>query len=218
MSLQLPGLSFGTGEPTTVEIEFLDSADTPLYIIKGEVFSQTMPMRKENTFYPDGLTGSDKYIKTVRIKAGESGMTLKLFESPEANLPKMILFMKAGFIMSNNQPIDISVFEAEEHRDTDLFNLHWYSRDLKKMTQLKGMHVGKIELYVHRDVNQNLVPKGIFGIVGAADSSTPAQALNAVIYDSSKIHSNNVAVVPENPNTRPVQMVVLNPAGSQFPS
>ena len=218
MSLQLPGLSFGTGEPTTVEIEFLDSSDSTLFLLKGEVFSQTLPMRADNSFFPDSLTGAQKYVSKLRIKAGESGMTLKLFDGPTSAVPKLMVLMKTGFIMGSAGPIEIDFTGGDDHQTTSEAEINWYNRDTNEMTQMKGMHIGKIELHVERYISAPLVPVKAFGAI-SVENNSPAQVMNSAAGSPSLINSNNVAVLPA-PVSSPqnFQMAMMNPIGSQLPS
>lgn len=171
MSLQLPGLGYGTGEPTTVEIDFLDDSNAPLYTLKGEVFVQTLPMQADNVFIPDKLTGSQKFVRKIRIKAGESGMTLKLFDSPTASVPKLLVIMKAGFLMEDNKSIDIDVMDGDEHQSIRQAEINWYNRDKREMQRLRGLHVGKIELHVERKGNEVQQPMFKFGMISAPQSN-----------------------------------------------
>lgn len=216
MSLQLPGLSFGTGEPTTVEIEFLDADDNVQYLIKGEVFSQSLPMRADNSFFPDSLTGTQKFISKLRIKAAESGLTLKVFETATSTVPKLLVLMKSGFIMANNQPIDIDFASGDDHQTTSEAEINWFNRDLNEMARTRGIHIGKVELHVERHINAPLVSVKTFGPIGVDTSNNPVQAMNSVVNGASAIPSSNVAVLPASPNQHNLPMVLLNPPGTQI--
>ena len=171
MSLQLPGLNYGTGEPTTVEIEFLDSSNNPIYTLKGEVFVQSLPMQANSMFIPDKLTGTQKFVHKIRIKAGESGMVLKLFDSPTASVPKLIVLMKEGFLMTNNEPIEIDVMNGDNHQTIKQAEINWYNRDLAEMTRQRGLHVGKLELHVERIENAPLQPIYKFGMISSPQNN-----------------------------------------------
>ena len=184
MSLQLPGLSYGGGEPTTVEVDFLDDANNPIYTLKGEVFVQSAPMQANSVFLPDKLTGKQQFVRHIRIKAGESGMVLKLFDSPTASVPILMLLMKAGFLMSNNEPIDIDVMSGDEHQTIQQAEINWYNRDVAEIQKMKGLHVGKMELHVERTESAPLQPVFKLGVVSNQQSSllypeTMMMAVNA---------------------------------------
>lgn len=171
MTLQLPGLSYGSGEPTTVEVDFLDSADTLVYTLKGEVFIKTYPLQANSLFIPDKITGTQKYVKKLRIRAGESGMVLKVFDSPTASVPKLMLLMKAGYVMANNQPIEIDFMGGDDHQTIQQAEINWYNRDLLQMQKQGGMHIGKLELHVERTENAPLQPVFKFGAMSTPQSS-----------------------------------------------
>ena len=227
ISLQLPGLTYATGTPTTVDVEFLDADSNPLYTLVGEVFVQSLPMQANNIYIPDKLTGTQKYVSKIRIKAGESGMILKLFDESTSTVPKLIVMMKAGFLASaaTKQPIEIDFLGADDRQSINEAEIFWFNRNLMEFTRLKGMHVGKLEVHVERVENAPLVPVKTFGVVSLQSNEIiMPEAMNAAIRGSSLIPSQNAVYMPAGSNGPP--SVYLNsPPGvpfaqsnSQFPN
>lgn len=220
MSLQLPGLSYGTGEPTTVEIDFLDSTDAVVYTLKGEIFVQSLPMRSNNLFVPDKLTGSQKFIRKIRIKAGESGMTLRLFSSTTATVPTLMVLMKAGFIMSNNKAIEIDVMDPEDHPLVDKAEINWYDRNMVEIQRQKGFHIGKLELHVERKENEPLQPIYKFGAMASQPNTNllMPEALMASVPGVNFLPPNAVFMAPPTSSTPNVFFNVAPPQAQQYPN
>lgn len=229
MVLQLPGVSYGNDKATTVEIEFLDYKDSLVYTIKGEVLHKSLPEQKESLFLPDKLTGSIKFIKKIRIKAGEPGMLLRLFDNPMDSVPKLILQMKKGFLMDNNKPLEIDAVDSKEF-DSDKYSLHsWYKRDITEMARQRGFHIAKIELNVERTVEPPLQPVFKFGVISAPQNNMLMPEDLAGVKGVSLIPSSNaVYMAPpssSSPNVYfnvaqpPPQMIAVAPTpNQQFPN
>ena len=171
MILQLPGVSYGSSKATTVEIDFLDDSDSPVYTLKGDILLKSLPEQKESLFLPDKLTGSVKFIKKIRIKAGEPGMLLRLFDNPMASVPKLIVHMKKGFLMERNNPIDIDAIDSRDFDDTPYALHSWYKRDIPEMARQRGFHIAKIELNVQRNIEAPLQPVYKFGLISAPQNN-----------------------------------------------
>ena len=189
ITLQLPGLSVGAGEPTTLEIDFLDDSDGLIYTLKGEVFIQQYEMKADNVFKPDKLTGGNpKYIRKLRIKAAESGTVLKLFKEENASVPSLMLVFKAGFLMNNNKSIDIDLMDSDDHRSYKMVEVNWYNRDREELNRLRGLHVAKLECHVVRNESIPLQPVYKFGAIAPASYSN----------NNNNINNNNSLIMPEN--------------------
>lgn len=205
ITLQLPGLSVGAGEPTTVEMDFLDDSDSLIYTLKGEVFIQQYPMQADNVFKPDNLTGGKaKYIRKLRIKAAESGTIVKLFDSPTASVPVVMIVFKAGFLMNNNKSIDVDILELDDHKSYRMAEVYWYNRDLVELKRTRGLHVAKLECHVDRVETTPLQPVYKFAPIA------PAQNNNLIMPENSIAYVQGVSALPSqntvfmaSPNTPP---------------
>jgi len=221
MSLQLPGLSYGAGEPTTVEMDFLDSSDNPLYTLKGEVFVQSTPMQANSLFLPSKLTGKDQQIvRKLRIKAGESGMILKLFDTATSSVPKLMVLMKAGFIMSNS-PIEIDFVGGDEHQTIKQAEINWYNRDSVETQRLNGMQIGKIELHVERKEGTPLQPSLRFipfiNTMNSQGTMLYPETMMAALNSASAVPQGGVAI-PANSASNVYLNVAQPPPQQQFPN
>lgn len=187
-----------TGTPTTVDVDFLDSSSNSVYTLKGEVFVQTTPMQSDNVYMPDKLTGGPKYISKLRIKAGESGMVLKLFDNELSTVPKLIVLLTEGFLSSAStlQPIEID-FMQEYDPVSNGYKIIWYNRNIDEFKRTNGMHVGKLEVHVERMEKAQLMPVKTFGIVSykSKDVLMP-EAMNLFAQEPSLIQAPNTVYVP----------------------
>lgn len=217
MSLQLPGLSYGAGEPTTVEVDFIDTSDNPLYTLKGEVFVQSTPMQSNSLFLPNKLTGKDHIVRKIRIKAGESGMVLKIFDTTTASVPKLMVLMKSGFIMTKT-PIEIDAVGVDDHQTIKQAEINWYNRDAAETQRLGGMKIGKIELHVERKDGTPLQPSLRFvpfmNTVNSQGSIAYPETMMAAMNSASSVPPGGV-VIPSNAGA---SNVVLNMAQPPPPS
>lgn len=234
ISLQLPGLTYATGTPTTIDIEFLDYKNNPLYTLKGEVFVQTLPMQANNVYIPDKLTGEQKFVAKIRILAGESGMVLKVFDTPTSTVPKLMILLKAGFLSSaaTQKPIEIDFLGVDDHQTINEAEINWYNRDLSEFIRMKGMHVGKLEVHVERKEEAQFKPVGTFGVVYLQnDKLILPNAMNAVINQPSLIPQNGVNLpaaqqsqpqiylnLPPQQQQQQQQGLSLAQSNSQFPN
>lgn len=224
ISLQLPGLTYGGGQPTTVNVEFVDQFNNPNYILKGEVFLQSAPMQANSIFFPYKLTGQNTPIQKIRIKAGESGMILKLFDSPTASVPKLVIMMKEGFMMEH-QPIDIPVMLGDSHQANGVAEINWYNRDFIEMNRVGGFIIGKVEIHVERAEDPSMKPK--LQYIPFAQLTDP-KVVNSFIYPESLIESVNypkviapgVAVVgkPSDPQGTQFALNSINPLNGMRPN
>lgn len=217
ITLQLPGLTYATGTPTTVDVDFLDNDSKPIFTLKGEVFVQTLPMQSNNKYEPDKLTGGQKFVNKIRIKAGESGMVLKLFDTELSTVPKLMILMKAGFLASRDaKEIEIDFLDGEDHQTIGEAEINWYNRDRDEFKRMKGMHVGKLEIHVERIEKQQLMPVKSFGIVSfKSNEILMPEAMNAAIQEPSMIQAQNAVYVPA---SRYPNMYQQYPSFSQFPN
>lgn len=217
LSLQLPGLNFGTGDSTVVDIDFLDKSGSPIYVLKGEVFARTLPTRKINNFYPDGLTGSQKYASKIRFKAAEVGTTIKIFDSITSSMPNLTIFITSSFILPEDQAVEINFIDGEQSVQNDSkVDYTWYKRDKRDMSRMDGFHIARIEVITSRVDNAPLVAVPVFGAIGVDSINSPGIALNAAVGGASAVQSKNVAVLQSNQQIQPVQMAMINPPGSQL--
>lgn len=205
ITLQLPGLEVGAGEPTTVEIDFLDDSDTLVYTLKGEVFIQQYPMQADNVFKPDKLTGNNpRYIRKIRVKAAESGTVLKLFNNAIASVPTMMLVFKAGFLMNNNQPIEIDILDRDDHKSFGMAEVSWYNRDMAELERVRGLHVGKLECHVERTESVPLQPVFKFGPISSVQNNNliMPENISSFVQGVSALPSQNT-VFMASPNIPP---------------
>jgi hypothetical protein len=203
--LQLPGVSIGTNEQPTIDIDFLDKSDSVVYTLKGEILTKTYPEQKQSAFLPDKLTGSVKFIKKIRIKAAESGMLLRLFDDPTASLPKFFLQMKTSYLMDRNKPIEIDAIDSGEFNTNPDFLFSWNKRDTDEMSSQHGFHIAKIEVNVQRNEQPPLQPVLKFGVISAPQN-------NLLMPDNLVAGAKGVSLI-QSPNA-----VYLGPPSSSSPN
>lgn len=227
--LQLPGVSIGTNEAPTIDIDFLDDKDAVLYSLKGEILTKTFPEQKESLFLPDKLTGSVKFIRKVRIKAAESGMLLRLFDNPMDTVPKFFLQMKQSFLADRNKPIDIDAVDSPDFDSNNIFLHSWYKRDTIEMRRQRGFHIAKIEVNVQKREQPTLQPVFKFGVISAPQNNMlMPDNLVAGVKGVSLIQSPNAAYLGPPASSSPnvylnmappqPQMMIPPPQIQQFPN
>lgn len=194
MSLQLPGISYGSGDPITVDVDFLDESNNPFYTLKGEVFIQSAPLQSNSFFLPDKLTSQQQFIRKIRIKAGESGMLLKLFESPTSSVPSLMILMKSGFL-NNKEPIVIDLMGGDDHQTIKSAEINWYNRDRDELKRMGGFHIGKLEVHVERSESAPLKPSLQF----VPQITSPNPQNNMLYPESLKIAANAPSYLQQSP-------------------
>lgn len=218
MVIQMPGVNNGNALPSTVEIDFLEGNSTPLYTLKGEVQNSPFTVQSENHFMLRDAIGdpSKRYINKIRIKAAESGMILRLYDTENASVPLLHILMKAGFLMENNRPLEIDVLAlGDDHQSIGPAEVSWYGRDLKALTKTNGMQIHKMDLHVSRDNDDSyLKPVLTFGMLS---KTQPAPVNNILLPKNVGILPRNaVNMTPKNyvyaaPFDRPNLYAVQNP-------
>lgn len=194
MTLQQTGISFGAGEPVTVDVDFLDASNKPIYTLKGDVKVPNAPSVSNSVFLPERLVDKSVLIRKIKIRAGEGGMTIKLFEDANKSMPNAVITMTTGFLNAE-QPIEFDL-TAADGSTVHPAELKWYDHNPAALASAGGMALGKIELSVVRAVQEPLRPVPQYIPLGHVENPYPSPYLNPFIYPEWSLNAGRPAVLP----------------------
>lgn len=221
--LQLPGVNLNYPNSGTVDIEFLDAIGTVKYSIQGEY---AVPDHQETAishFFPPKLLKSALEIKSMRIKAGEIGMSVKVYGSAQSapsagttmTVPALTVLMKTGFA-NPTAPLNIPFDTNQQLISQPEMDVNFPNQQQSGINAPNGFYIHQIEVQLQRNpitpkqATMQFIPLGqISGGGQNADLEAAANAPSTIPRDS--------VLVGTGPQAKPVfiQHGHSNPSSQQ---
>ncbi len=187
--LQIPGVSLSYPNSGTVAIEFLDFLGNVQYSIQGEYAVPGYDSVPNSQFFPPKLLKKALAIKSIRIKSGEVGMTVKVYGSAQAKpkegtvlaVPAIIVLMKSGF-SSATSPLKVPFDQGQQLITLPEMDVNFPNKDQSGVSALEGFYIQQIEIQLQRNPNPpkeavyQFVPLG--SLNGGSQSSELGRAIS----------------------------------------
>lgn len=220
--LQIPGVNLNFPCSGTVEVEFLDMFGAVQYSIKGEYAVPGYESVAVSNFYPPKLLKRALAIKSMRIKSGEVGMTVKVYgsvqETPPAGttqaVPALTLLMKTGF-SNANAPLNVPFDHDQQLMTLPEMDVNYPNQSQSGIKSPGGFYIQQIEVQLQRAPSKQkeavlqYVPLG--EVSGGSQSNELAAAINNN-NNGPSVNPRDSVMLGSGPQAQP--MIIQQPAKS----
>jgi hypothetical protein len=216
--LQLPGVNLNYPSTAAIEIEFLDLFDNVQYSVKGDFSVPGYTTEPQSNFYPPKLLQRPLAIKSMRIKAGESGMTLKIYGSAQSTTPSEVLVpalssnMITGFF-SQTEPLSVPFSNDQQIINFPAMTVTFLNPSQSGINAAGGFYIQRIEIDLQRAPLQQKQAVPVYLPYGEVYGGSQSNSLAAAINNNNNgpsVQPKNSVLLGTGPQAQP--MIIQQPA------